>query len=104
LLNPEFRDALEMRLPGKARFTGHFLLILLLSGVLGPPIGAYLGAWINPPSAWEGRAPAVYSIGSVLKWGGVFFMFSGVFYTGWLMSAAKKDHASQADEWWNRQS
>lgn len=93
-----------MPLPGKAGFAGHFLLILLVSGVLGPPIGSWLGAWINPPSAWEGQTPPVYSIGSVLMWGGMFFMFSALFYTGWLMSAARKDQATQEDEWWNKQS
>ncbi len=78
-------------LPSSHQVMIHFMIMFTLSCLLGPLIGPWLTNWINPPQAW-GILNKVgdYSLKNVLLWGFAFLMLEVFFYTGWLISQAKK--------------
>lgn len=92
-------------LPNRKQLWRDMLLLVGVAALLGPLIGPAVMAWVNPSEAW-GVAGKVgdYSLGNVLLWGLAFFMIEGFFYTGWLMSRARRGYNErEADDWWNRQ-
>jgi len=76
-----------------------------LAFLLGPLVGPIVVSWFNPVQAWGGAGTGDYSPGSVLLWGLALLMFEAFFYTGWLISRARKgwNQRDSATAWWNQQ-
>ncbi|OIR03244.1 hypothetical protein GALL_147640 [mine drainage metagenome] len=90
-------------LPSGRRALIHFFVMLIVSCLLGPLIGPVLSNWINPPQAW-GISTRIgdYSLMNVLLWGLAFLMFEVFFYTGWLISLARKGwEEGRPKSWYN---
>lgn len=90
-------------LPSGRRVVMHFIILFVLSCLVGPLIGPWLTNWINPPQAW-GITNKIgdYSPMNVLLWGFAFLMFEVFFYTGWLISLAKKGwEEARPKSWYN---
>lgn len=96
-------SALVKYLPSGGQVVIHFTSMFILSCLMGPLIGPWLTNWINPPIAW-GSTTRIgdYSMMSILLWGFAFLMFEVFFYTGWLISLAKKGRQeAQLKSWYN---
>ncbi len=90
-------------LPSSRQASIHFAVMFITSCLLGPLIGPVLSNWINPPQAW-GISTRIgdYSLMNVLLWGMAFLMFEVFFYTGWLITQAKKSwKEAQPKSWYN---
>lgn len=90
-------------LPSARRAGLHFFFLFTLSCLLGPWLGPWLINWINPPKAW-GIASKFgdYSLMNILLWGLTFLMFEVFFYTGWLITLARKGwEEAQPKSWYN---
>jgi hypothetical protein len=92
-------------LPAKKELVRDILVQLVLACSLGPLLGPLVVSWINPVQAWGGAGIGDYSPGSVLLWGLAFMMFEALFYTGWLISRARRgwNERDSASAWWNQQ-
>ena len=88
-------------LPSGRRASIHFFAMLIFSCLLGPLIGPVLSNWINPPQAW-GISTRIgdYSLMNVFLWGLAFLMFEVFFYTGWLISLARKGWEEERPKSW----
>lgn len=96
-------SAIFKYLPTGRQAVIHFAAMFTLSCLLGPWIGPVLANWINPPTAW-GITTKIgdYSLKNVLLWGFAFLMVEVFFYTGWLISKAKKGwREAQPKSWYN---
>lgn len=90
-------------LPSGKQASIHFAAMFISSCLLGPLIGPVLSNWINPPQAW-GISTRIgdYSLMNVFLWGLAFLMFEVFFYTGWLISLARKGwEKEQPKSWYN---
>jgi hypothetical protein len=96
-------SALAKYLPSSRQVIIHFAFMFTLSCLFGPLIGPWLTNWINPPVSW-GSTTGIgeYSMMSILLWGFAFLMFEIFFYTGWLLTRAKKGwKEAQPKSWYN---
>lgn len=97
------KSALSRYLPSGHQVMIHFITLFTLSCLIGPWVGPWLANMINPPTAW-GITTKIgdYSPMNVLLWGFAFLMVEVFFYTGWLISRARKGwEEAQPKSWYN---
>lgn len=90
-------------LPSGRRVAIHFITLFALSCLVAPWVGPWLANMVNPPTAW-GILTKVgdYSPKNILLWGFAFMMIEVFFYTGWLISLARKGwEEAQPKSWYN---
>jgi hypothetical protein len=91
-------------LPAKKELVRDILIQVVLACSLGPLVGPLVVSWINPVQAWGGAGIGDYSPGRPALWLG-FLMFEALFYTGWLISRARRgwNERDSSSAWWNQQ-